>query len=112
MLAAHRLARVGSRASAGRAATGAVLMSPSTDPASGTGDATWLRREAVIGRFETAWQENGQADLAQFLSLAGPDQRALLLLELVKIDLENRWNRGQATHVEDYARTFPELLRE
>src|SRR5258708_37004571 len=72
-------------------------------------DSSWLRREAVIDRFEAAWQEHGDADLAEFLPPPGSPDRVALLGELIKIDLEYRWERGQRLRVEDYARRFPEL---
>jgi hypothetical protein len=48
--------------------------------------------------------------LAAFLPGDPPDLRKLVLVELVKVDLEYRW-QGDADRkrIEDYAREFPEL---
>jgi WD40 repeat protein len=69
----------------------------------------WLGREEVLDRFEAAWQEHGEARIADFLPPGGWEQRGPLLAELIKIDLEYRWGRGERRHVEDYAAEFPEL---
>ncbi|MEM8678967.1 MAG: serine/threonine-protein kinase, partial [Planctomycetota bacterium] len=64
-----------------------------------------------VDRFSEAWQtQAAPPTLAEFLPEAGADARAVTLVELVKIDLENRWQRGDATmSVAKYAAEFPEL---
>ncbi len=70
---------------------------------------SWRDREDVIDRYEQAWQVAGEADLADFLPPTGDARYLLLLHELIKIDLEYRWGRGQSPRAEDYAGRFPEL---
>src|SRR5262249_56789684 len=60
-------------------------------------------------RFEQAWQAGGPAELADFLPPAGDPQRLPCLHELVKVDLEMRWRRGQPVVLEYYLEKFPEL---
>lgn len=72
-------------------------------------DSSWLRREAILERFEAALREAGDADLAAFLPPSGSPDRKPLLLQLAKIDLEYRWENGQRVRPEDYAARFPEL---
>ncbi len=76
--------------------------------ADGTGS-SWLRREAILDRFERAWQRDGEADVGAFVPPPDRGDRAAILEELIKIDLEYRWAKGQQRHVEDYLRQFPEL---
>jgi WD40 repeat protein/tRNA A-37 threonylcarbamoyl transferase component Bud32 len=76
---------------------------------SSLGDSSWLRREAVLERFEAAWRDAGDADITRFLPPPGASARRELLLELARVDLEYRWQRGERTRPEDYVDRFPEL---
>lgn len=69
----------------------------------------WQEREAILLSFERAWQQHGQQSLAEFLPPPGSPERHALLLELIKIDLEYRWDCLGPTFTEDYIREFPEL---
>jgi WD40 repeat protein/tRNA A-37 threonylcarbamoyl transferase component Bud32 len=70
---------------------------------------SWLRREAVIEHFEHTWQRCGDADLADFLPPLDSPARRELLVELARIDLEYRWEKGECVRSEDYVARFPEL---
>ncbi|MBI3465586.1 MAG: serine/threonine protein kinase, partial [Planctomycetes bacterium] len=83
-------------------------MSYSTDLQDGLGS-DWHRRADAIERFEERWQERGDARISDFLPPLGSAERTELLHELIKIDLEYRWGRGERTHVEASAGQFPEL---
>jgi hypothetical protein len=72
-------------------------------------DSAWLRCEAVIDRFEKAWQGVGEPKIADFLPPPGTGGRTALLHELIKVDVEYRWSKGIRTRIEDYASEFPEL---
>ena len=64
--------------------------------------------EEAIARFEQAWHSGARPVLADFLPAGGP-LRALLLKELVAIDLEFRQQRGEPCTRAEYQRQFPEL---
>src|ERR1051325_6176053 len=67
--------------------------------------------DAVIERFEQAWQQGERPDIAVFLAHAG-DTRRELLIELIHIDLEMRLKAGEAIRVESYLQRFTELDRD
>jgi serine/threonine protein kinase len=75
----------------------------------GAGD----RLREIAERFRKAWQKvGGPPDPVSFDAFLPPRDdplRALALEELIKIDLKNRWQRGQATRLEHYLERFPEL---
>lgn len=69
---------------------------------------------AVVGEhleaFAQAWETSGPPpDLARFLPPDPPPVRRLVLVELVKLDLDNRVHRGIDRPLEGYLRDFPEL---
>ena len=70
---------------------------------------SWLRREEVVERFEKQWRSAGGADIAEFLSDGDEADRLALLIELVKVDLEYRWGRGEVANIESYLSRFPQL---
>lgn len=78
-------------------------------PTSELHDSSWLRREAALERFEAAWREAGDADIAAYLPMEGSADRRAFLLQLAKIDLELRWEKGERLRPEDYVARFPEL---
>src|SRR5262245_36518270 len=63
--------------------------------------------EERLVEFDRAWGEGLLAAAARELP-AEPWRRAVLV-EMVKIDLERRWQRGSRRLVDDYLREFPEL---
>jgi serine/threonine-protein kinase len=70
--------------------------------------------EKLVEQFEEAWQTGRPPRLGDFLAFSpAGEQRALLLEELVKVDLECRWSLGtpERPRLEDYAARFPELGR-
>jgi len=69
----------------------------------------WLRRVSVCEQFEERWQGSGDTRISEFLGQVEPPERAALLHELIKIDLEYRWQRGERRRIEEYAAEFPEL---
>lgn len=72
-------------------------------------DSAWLRREEIVNRFETEWRATGNADLASFLPPSDDAERLAVLIELVKVDLECRWGRGEEARIESYLSRFPQL---
>jgi len=87
-------------------------VNPSRDTCSqpaGEPDSAWFRRMHSVDRFDERWQTAGEATIAEFLPPEPGDERRELLVELIKVDLEYRWGRGERIHVEKYLRQFPEL---
>ncbi len=62
-----------------------------------------------VDAFADAWDRDGEPRIESFLSDVGPLRR-IVLIELIKVDLEFRWVReGQKKFIEDYVAEFPEL---
>jgi len=76
-----------------------------------TASAAWEQLTAYAGRFLAAWEADGlPPDISQFLPVDPPALRRLVLVELIKIDLEQRLQAGaDVKPVEHYAAEFPEL---
>jgi serine/threonine protein kinase len=68
----------------------------------------WWAVAKCVDAYETE-SANGFPDLRQFVDRAAPKFRAAALAELVKVDLERRWNAGHRRRVEEYLRDYPEL---
>ena len=75
---------------------------------------------ARLDHFEEAWQASPFPAIASFLDGVDAELRRALLIELIKIDLDQRWRCKSAPPggdaalparplLEDYARAFPEL---
>src|SRR6478609_10847927 len=66
--------------------------------------------DLLADRFEAAWSQEGEPDLANFLQQANGTARRSLAIELVHLDLEWSQRRGKARTLEYYASRLPELL--
>src|SRR5581483_10017176 len=73
-------------------------------------DPDWARIQELASRFERDHLTGRLEDWEQYLPPRGERLRGLALNELIKIDLELRWRRGEAIQLEDYVRRFPELI--
>jgi len=62
----------------------------------------------VVGRFVEAWESGDLPDIESFLPADG-GMRRMLLVELIKVDLEYRWGQGLEKRVSEYVAEFPEL---
>src|SRR5438045_598965 len=73
----------------------------------------WQRLESLASRFEAAWaREAGPSpavDLNQYLPAPTDPLRVKALQELITVDLEIRWKRGQGVPLDHYLKKFPEL---
>jgi serine/threonine protein kinase len=69
----------------------------------------WGQLQDTLDRFEAAWRGADNVDLARFLPPGGHALRLVILHELIKTDLEMRWQRGRKVRLEDYLARFPEL---
>src|SRR5947209_6174217 len=76
-----------------------------------TGD--WGRIQAIADRFEQSWQQAqagaSTVDLNKLLPGPGDPLRCPVLYELIKIDMEFRWRRGQIITLDHYLEAYPEL---
>lgn len=73
-------------------------------------DEQWSQLEAALEAFSQAWEESTVPPaITEFLSECDATLRLPLVLELVKIDLEQRWQRGLRRVIEDYVAEIPEL---
>src|SRR5207253_224416 len=87
-----------------------VDMAPASQgPAVGSADATEALLDQAVGRLEEAWQCAPPPDLAPFLPAVAEPARRRLLIELIKVDQEYRWRRGDRRLLEAYLRDWPEL---
>jgi len=75
-------------------------------------DEDWSHLESALEAFTSAWDENPAPPvLAEFLEVGSPLLRERLAVELIKVDLEQRWQRGLRRLVEDYRDEIPDLDR-
>src|SRR6476619_7094270 len=65
-----------------------------------------------IERYESAQAREGRADLVAFLPNRSDPLYLPVLRELVRVDLEYSWQRGQPTPLQDYLLRFPELFED
>ena len=72
----------------------------------------WDELSAQVDAFVSAWHTADEPPkLAKFLSSEDGSLRRLGLVELIKVDLEYRWQKRRVPKlVEEYASEFPELV--
>lgn len=80
--------------------------SSSLDPAQAAGSFSILAD--AVGRFVDDWESGGLPQIADYLPQDG-GLRRMLLVELIKVDLEYRWGQGLEKRVREYLADFPEL---
>lgn len=74
------------------------------------GPAAWPRVGTYVEAYEAAWARHGDADPADHAAPAGHPERLAVLCELVRVDLEYRWGRGEHRRLDHYRGRFPELF--
>jgi serine/threonine protein kinase/predicted Zn-dependent protease len=72
----------------------------------------WRGLDVIVEDFETAQVRLGQADIDDFLPPRDHPEYLAVLCELVRVDLEYRWRRGDAREIEVYRRLYPELFED
>ncbi|MCX7421544.1 MAG: protein kinase [Planctomycetia bacterium] len=77
---------------------------------SGVIEQVWLKLDEFVEAFELAWTADAVPEIADFLPPAEHPQFRETLLELVRVDLELRWQHGCAKTIDDYRCEFPELF--
>jgi WD40 repeat protein/tRNA A-37 threonylcarbamoyl transferase component Bud32 len=65
--------------------------------------------DSVLLEFDRQWPTHQGRDLAGFVERLAPGDRPEALRELVKIDLQNRWSRGERRALEEYLAEHPGL---
>ena len=63
-----------------------------------------------LDQFIAAWEAGQEPPFAEYLPAEPPLHRRLVLIEMIKIDLEQRTTRGRPKPLESYTTEFPELL--
>src|SRR5947199_10870984 len=71
-----------------------------------------LELDGFVAAFEAAYARDPAADVAAFLPPPDHPRYPHVLCELVRVDLEFAWDRGEARRVEDYRGRFPALFRD
>lgn len=66
--------------------------------------------DARVAAFESAWAKDDSTDLGSFLPSSDDPDYLTVLVELVRIDLEMRYGRGESARVEQYRAGFPALF--
>jgi len=66
--------------------------------------------DRFVAAFEAVRYEDGSADLANFLPGRNDPLYLAVLRELVRVDLEYAWTRGQGQRLDHYRQKFPELF--
>ncbi len=64
---------------------------------------------ALLFEFERAARRNSKTDLEDFLPSRDDPARSEALIELVRVEQELHWARGERPRVDDYLARFPEL---
>jgi eukaryotic-like serine/threonine-protein kinase len=84
---------------------------PSREPAEAVSDDSGSPDlDGFIEDFETAWARRGEVDLAAFLPPRDSPLYLEVLCELIRVDLELRWQNGSPRSLDDYERAFPEAF--
>src|SRR5580765_582525 len=66
--------------------------------------------DAFIEDFETAWARRGDVDLVDFLPPRNSRLYLEVLCELIRVDLELRWQNGSPRSLDYYEGAFPEAF--
>ena len=78
--------------------------------ASGVIEPAWQEVDEFVEAFELAWTTDAVPEIADFLPTTDHLRFHATLLELVRVDLELRWQHGCVKTLDDYRRGFPELF--
>ncbi len=66
--------------------------------------------DEYVKAFEAAWVEDGQASIESFLPPSDLPVYRDVVLELIRVDLEFGWSLGRPRPLDDYRRTFADVL--
>jgi serine/threonine protein kinase len=71
-----------------------------------------LELDEFVEAYEARLADTGSARLADFLPRSGHPDFARIVGELIRVDMECAWTRGQPKRIADYRHEFPELLND
>jgi serine/threonine protein kinase len=77
-----------------------------------TASRAWDDLAQRLERFIKTWDGGGDPTLAEFLPAEPPSHRRFVLVELIKVDLEQRATRGKPKLLKEYVADYPELIEE
>src|SRR4051812_22635088 len=72
----------------------------------------WPRVGTVVEAYEAALARDGEAVLADFAPHPEHPDRLAILCELIRVDLEHRWEFDQPPRLEDYREHFPGVFED
>lgn len=82
---------------------------------SGLGDTVeseWSDLATRLEAFVAEWERDGAADIDRHLPAERSRRRRLVLVELVKVDIDFRSRGGRPRRIEEYVATYPELAED
>ena len=65
--------------------------------------------DRLLNRFEASWKSEHTADLAALVPEEGHVHRQAVLVALIKVDQEYRWQYGDQKRIEQYLDEWPEI---
>ncbi|MCI0361168.1 MAG: serine/threonine protein kinase [Planctomycetaceae bacterium] len=77
-----------------------------------TASRAWDDLAQRLERFIATWDGGGEPTLAEFLPAEPPSHRRFVLVELIKVDLEQRTAKGKEKRLPDYVVEYPELIEQ
>lgn len=86
------------------------FMSPTTT-LNNLNNEAWDRLQSVLERFERDSEAKGPRSIESYLPSVQDPLRRTILEELVRVDIELRWQLREGQRVEEYIKAFPELSR-
>src|SRR5581483_6816232 len=86
-------------------------MTPS-DRAPATDSDPDLELDGFLAAFEAEAVRGGEPDPADFLPPKAHPRYATVLREIVRVDLEFAWDRGEGRRLECYRDRFPDLFKD
>ena len=72
----------------------------------------WADLDDFVAAFESAQARDGHSDLSDYLPAAPHPLYRAVASELIRVDLEFSWKRGQPKRLEDYEPLFPDLFQD
>jgi serine/threonine protein kinase len=72
-------------------------------------DSQWAVLRAAVEQLEEAWRAGHGVDLCRLVPPIADPLQERVLIELIKVDQEYRWQKGQRQKLEDYLHCWPEL---